>query len=239
MTIEIPPAWTPHGSRTTATDELISRNHSRQPVRNRVAFAPERCRSGRDGYSSGQNMIDSYGRYHEPKHPRRLPGCVGLLVLAEDHRFRRHLGVDPWALCRAVWQTLFCNSPQGGSTIAMQLVRTILRSRQPTMIRKAKEIVLAVMLSNYADKAQLPTIYLWCAYYGWRMNNFVEACSRLRIDIATVSPIEEARLIARIKYPQPRAPKGTRMAQIQRRAFHVLRLSERNDARTRLLRRSW
>ena len=121
----------------------------------------------------------------------------------------------------------------------MQLVRTILTNRQPTLIRKAKEIVFAVMLSNYVDKAQLPAIYLWCAYYGWRMNNFVEACARLRLDIARVSPIEEARLVARIKYPQPRALSHTRVAQIRRRAFHVLWLSERTDGRTTLLRRSW
>ena len=139
------------------------------------------------------------------------PGMCRFLVLAEDHRFQRHPGVDPWALCRAVWQTFVCNSPQGGSTIAMQLVRTILRNRQPTLIRKVKEIVLAVMLSTHADKTKLPAIYLWCAHYGWRMNNLVEACVRLRLDLANVRPIDEARLVARIKYPQPRSLSRTRM----------------------------
>ena len=145
------------------------------------------------------------------RYTHTTPRMCKFLILAEDRRFRCHPGVDPWALCRAVWKTYFCNSRQGGSTIAMQLVRTILERRQPTLFRKAREIVLAVILSNYAIKNQLPALYLWCAYYGWRMNSFVEACTRLQIDTATISSIEEALLIARLKYPQPREYSDTRM----------------------------
>ena len=169
--------------------------------------------------------------------PTPTPRMCKFLILAEDRRFRCHPGVDPWALCRAVWKTYFCNSRQGGSTIAMQLVRTILERRQPTLFRKAREIVLAVILSNYAIKNQLPALYLWCASYGWRMNSFVEACTRLQIDTATISSIEKALIIARLKYPQPREYSDTRMSQIQRRASHVLWLSERR-VETRLYRRN-
>lgn len=160
------------------------------------------------------------------------------LILAEDRRFRRHCGVDPWALYRAVWKTYFCNSRQGASTIAMQLVRTILGNRQPTLFRKAKEIVFSVMLSSYAIKGQLPAIYLCCAYYGWRMNNFAEACARLNIDTATVSAIEEAQLIARLKYPQPREFRSARMVKIHQRAFHVLWLAERSSVEAGIFRRN-
>ena len=57
-----------------------------------------------------------------PKPTRRM--CL-FLVAGEDRRFYYHPGVDPVALGRAVWKTVFCGCRQGGSTIAMQIVRTV------------------------------------------------------------------------------------------------------------------
>ena len=159
--------------------------------------------------------------------PRPTSRMCKYLIVAEDHRFALHPGVDPLALVRAAWKTCFSNSRQGGSTIAMQLVRTILGHCEPTFKRKAEEIVLAVLLSRYVAKERVPRLYLSCAYYGWKMNNFVEACTRLGIDTATATEFEEAQLVARIKYPQPREYHARRMEQIRRRASHVLSLSDR------------
>ena len=46
------------------------------------------------------------------------------LIAGEDHRFKFHPGVDPIAIGRSIWKNLFSGANQGGSTIAMQLVRT-------------------------------------------------------------------------------------------------------------------
>ena len=156
--------------------------------------------------------------------PRPTPRMCELLIVAEDHRFDRHPGVDPWALCRAAWKTYFCDSRQGGSTIAMQLVRTISGRREMTWQRKIIEIFLAVRLSRYVPKDRLPILYLWCGYYGWNMDNFSDACSRLQLDPVSSNVSDEAQLIARLKYPQPKGYDAVRMRKIRQRGFHIISL---------------
>ena len=161
--------------------------------------------------------------------PSPTPRMCKLLIVAEDHRFDIHPGVDPWALCRAAWKTYFCDSRQGGSTIAMQLVRTISGRREMTWQRKIIEILLAVQLSRYVPKDRLPILYLWCAYYGWNMNSFSDACSRLKLDPVSSTLSDEAQLIARLKYPQPKGYDAIRMSKIRQRGFHIISLVQRHN----------
>ena len=72
--------------------------------------------------------------------PSPTPQTCEFLIVGEDRRFYFHPGVDPLALCRAIWKTLFCGSRQGASTIAMQLVRTINGCYEKTLKRKFIEI---------------------------------------------------------------------------------------------------
>ncbi len=147
-----------------------------------------------------------------------------LLITGEDHRFQFHPGVDLIALMRAIWKTFVFHERQGGSTIAMQLVRTITGRYEKTWKRKIYEIVLAVLLTRHFGRDRLPMCYLYIAYYGWRMNNFRQACTRLRIKPDTVDEMEAARLVARLKYPEPRKYKAERIREIERRARHLVAL---------------
>ena len=149
------------------------------------------------------------------------------LIIAEDRRYSRHPGADPWALCRAIWKTFFCGSPQGGSTIAMQLVRTITGRYERTARRKFWEILLAIRLTQCIPKDRLPILYLWCAYYGWKMNNFKQACARLRINTESVDALDAAMLVARLKYPQPQKHDAVRLSRIHRRGLHLIALAEK------------
>ena len=151
------------------------------------------------------------------------------LILAEDRRYGKHPGVDIKALCRAIWKNYFClNSKQGASTIAMQLVRTLTGRYEKTWWRKISEIWLAILLSKYIPKNRLPLLYLWCAYYGWRMNNFKEACSYLKIHPNSTNASDDAKLIARLKYPQPRKPSSMYIEKLRMRKKHILHLSKSN-----------
>jgi membrane peptidoglycan carboxypeptidase len=150
-----------------------------------------------------------------------------LLIAGEDHRFWTHRGVDVWALLRALFQTVVRNSPQGGSTIAMQLVRTLTRRYDRRLSRKLMEIALAIRLTRYVGRDRIPTLYLWVAYYGWRMNNYKQACARLTLEQFSTDLIKAARLVARLKYPQPRNTSVHRCASIRRRAHHLMYLRER------------
>ncbi|BDN90011.1 transglycosylase domain-containing protein [Aeromonas caviae] len=64
------------------------------------------------------------------------------LVVGEDHRFWNHSGVDYFSLLRAIVKTGFFKNREGGSTIAMQLVRVITSNYQVTLKRKVIEILL-------------------------------------------------------------------------------------------------
>ena len=159
--------------------------------------------------------------------PKPTHQMCEFLIVGEDHRYFRHPGVDPIALCRAFWKTFFCGYRQGASTIAMQLVRTIIGSYEQTLHRKFIEIHLAVRLSHHVSKDRLPVLYLWVAYYGWRMNSYKQACSRLEIDPSAVSALEAAKLVARLKYPEPRIYNAERSKAIHRRALHLMTLANR------------
>ena len=163
--------------------------------------------------------------------PKPTHQMCQLLVVGEDHRFHHHLGVDPIALCRALWKTFFCGWRQGGSTIAMQLVRTVTGRYERTWRRKLLEMVLAIRLTSHIGHDRLPALYLWVAYYGWRMNGFRQACSRVRIDPHSASAFESAMLIARLKYPEPLIFSRTQGRRIRRRAAHMvsLRLTEETN----------
>ncbi len=149
-----------------------------------------------------------------------------LLVVGEDHRFHHHRGVDPIALCRAIWKTFFCGQRQGGSTIAMQLVRTLTNRYEWTCKRKLAEIILALRLTRRIGRDRLPAIYLWVAYYGWQMDNFIQACSQAGIDPNSATELESATLVARLKYPEPRKPNRKQSQRIHCRAGHLMSLKQ-------------
>ncbi|NCB97065.1 MAG: hypothetical protein EOM36_01730 [Bacteroidia bacterium] len=158
-------------------------------------------------------------------HPGPTPSKLmcDLLVVGEDHRISLHPGFDPIALCRALWKTFF-GKKQGGSTIAMQIIRTITGNYEVTFLRKIEEIIFAVLLTLHKNKKDLPKIYLWIAYYGTEMNNFRQACLKLNINTVKEKPLESARLVSMLKYPLPRNPNQARMRQIENRAKHLLLL---------------
>jgi penicillin-binding protein 1A len=82
---------------------------------------------------------------------------VDLLIAAEDHRYGSHPGVDFVAMCRAIWRTMFCGRREGGSTIAMQLVRVLTGRYEKTLSRKVIEILLAVKLTRFLSDSELPS----------------------------------------------------------------------------------
>ena len=148
---------------------------------------------------------------------------VKMLIAAEDHRYGKHPGVDLISLCRAVWRSAFCGRREGGSTIAMQLVRVITGQYERTLGRKFAEIFLAIRITRFVSSADLPRLYLVVAYFGWRMNGLAQATQRLSINPSGVSELEAANIVARLKYPEPRRSDERRLTRIRERAIYILR----------------
>ena len=111
----------------------------------------------------------------------------------------------------------------------MQLVRTLTGRRERTWRRKAAEILLALKLSAYVPRARLPLYYLWVAYYGWDMEGFPRACSHMGLEPSSSTLAEDAQLIARLKYPQPRYSDSAQLNRIQARARYVVALVSQRE----------
>lgn len=106
----------------------------------------------------------------------RTPKLLQDAVLAvEDARFREHNGIDPKGMARAALAMLTGGRTQGASTITQQLVRTMLLTRERTVERKAKEILLAFKVEDALSKDRILEIYLNEIFLGQRAYGFASA----------------------------------------------------------------
>ena len=90
------------------------------------------------------------------------------MICTEDRRFYMHHGVDYRALLRAFFALVKNGGKvtQGGSTITMQLARTMYLTREVSWQRKVKEIFLAWKLEKQFSKEQILEFYLNNIYFG-------------------------------------------------------------------------
>ena len=89
------------------------------------------------------------------------PDLQHAFVAVEDHRFFKHMGIDPIALGRAVVRDVRSGGAvEGGSTLTQQLARTLFLSNQKSYGRKIREAALAVMIDSALSKDQILELYL-------------------------------------------------------------------------------
>lgn len=167
--------------------------------------------------------------------PEILILCV---VLAEDHRFFKHAGVDFVGVLRAVYVFVFYRKIEGASTIEQQFVRTVTGLKEMTLRRKLKEWVLAYSVSKHWDKHQIVCRYLNSAYFGWNMNNIKQLSHRLGLNLVNLTSSEAAFIAALLKYPLPEKPTTRRQKQIHTRQLHILKLLKKSKDEIKCLRMS-
>ncbi|UCF94423.1 MAG: PBP1A family penicillin-binding protein [Desulfobacterales bacterium] len=95
-----------------------------------------------------------------PKH------LVDALLAMEDRRFYDHWGIDWVGIARAVYHRIAKGRIEGGSTITQQLAKNMFLSSERSLLRKAKEAVLAFKLEWSYSKAQILEMYLNQIYFG-------------------------------------------------------------------------
>jgi penicillin-binding protein 1A len=156
-----------------------------------------------------------------------------LLVVGEDHRFWSHFGVDPIGLVRAFWRTTFCNRREGGSTIAMQLVRTLTRRYEISAQRKLKEIYFATRLTLILERKEILKLYLNVAYFGWNMHGIKQTCKALTLETGSLSDDEAAGIIARLKYPEPKFNKDKKLKAINLRVNYIINRKNQLNSKER------
>lgn len=160
------------------------------------------------------------------------------LIVAEDHRFWYHPGVDIIALIRAIWKTIVVGKCEGGSTVAMQYVRVITGNYEKTLERKTLEIALAIKATSLIPKEDILKCYLMVAYYGWKMDGLQQACDRMKLNMSDLNPSDAASIVARIKYPEPRYAKQSRKIEILHRIRYIEQRLKRYSV-TKYLKKSY
>lgn len=170
------------------------------------------------------NLYSVYNKYKISCKHQISPELITMLIVAEDHRFNRHCGVDFVAIGRVFWCFIFHKKLSGGSTIEQQLVRTLTGRYERTLRRKIKEIFLASLVHKVIPKSDLPGVYLFIAYFGWKMNGLQQATQRLEINIGQTSLRQAASIVSRLKYPEPKVLSTRRNRQILIRTEYLMRL---------------
>ena len=124
------------------------------------------------------------------------PWLQKAVVAVEDHRFYKHVGIDPVGVARAVVQNARTDRVQGGSTITQQLARTLFLSNQRTWARKSKEAALALMLEQQLSKEQILELYLNRVYLSSGVYGVEPLARRLYGKPARDLTLAESALIA-------------------------------------------
>ena len=89
------------------------------------------------------------------------------LKAVEDRNFDTHPGFDLKGIARAAWSDLRAGDlAQGGSTLTQQLVKSYFLDNRRTLLRKMKELAMAVILDARYEKTDLLNAYINEIYLG-------------------------------------------------------------------------
>jgi len=95
------------------------------------------------------------------------PFLIESLVLVEDKDFFNHHGVSPKGILRAAFVNFTSGKiKQGGSTLTQQLIKNFYLSGEVSLIRKANEAIMAILLELHYSKNEILQAYLNEVYLG-------------------------------------------------------------------------
>jgi len=151
-------------------------------------------------------------------------------VMIEDERFYSHIGIDFKGIARALYINLkSSNKAQGASTITQQLVRNAFFDREKTIVRKFKEIVMAIKVERYYSKEEILDFYLNEVPYG--SNTYgVQTASKLFFgkDAKDITLGEAALLASLPKATYYYSPYGTHVDKLKSRQETILNMLLKN-----------
>jgi penicillin-binding protein 1A len=128
---------------------------------------------------------------------RISPHLQRAVVAVEDHRFYSHLGIDPIGIGRALVRDVRDGGiSEGGSTLTQQLARTLFLTGSRDLTRKAKEIVIALMMEHRLSKTRILELYLNRIYLGGNVYGVEAMCQNLFGKSAADVNLQESALVA-------------------------------------------
>lgn len=146
----------------------------------------------------------SYSQLSLEQYPKAL---INMLLLVEDQSFFQHSGVDFAEIARVIRDTVVYDKPiRGASTITQQLIKNTLLSREQTLTRKSKEILMALLFEYSFDKTFILQRYLNTVYMGQKGNLEVRGFAQasqfyFHKSVDTLTLEEMATLVSLLKGP--------------------------------------
>ena len=124
-------------------------------------------------FSRDGKLVAVYGeKRRQPLQIKEYPQpVIQAFLAAEDDRFYQHPGVDYQGLLRAASEFIYHREIRsGGSTITMQLARNFFLGNEKKLVRKIREIFLALEIEHVVglSKNEILELYLNKIYLGNR-----------------------------------------------------------------------
>jgi len=140
----------------------------------------------------------------------KIPKHVKMAFLAaEDADFFKHGAVEFQSLIRALLKNvIYGKVVQGGSTITQQVIKTLILGPERSLLRKAREAILAYKLERYLTKKDILNLYLNNIYMGHGVYG-VEAASQIYFGkhVWEITTAEAALLAGIVQAPSRNTPK--------------------------------
>src|SRR5881397_2409611 len=154
------------------------------------------------------------------------------IIATEDAEFDRHFGVNIWRIfVAAMTDILERRRAQGASTLTQQLARNLKEqfglTKEKSLERKVREMILAIQIEKRYTKKEIFTIYCNQMYLGHGAYG-IEAASRLYFQKSNKQlSLEEAALIAGIfQTPERQSPFVDMKRATQRRNLVLQRMAD-------------
>lgn len=172
--------------------------------------------------------IDRYAHYF----PDELSVFERCVLVLEDRRFFRHMGIDWVRTVRETLKAITFQRHGGASTLDMQFVRTATGYRRPTLKRKLYEMLLAYIIQHRYAKITILRSYLKIAYFGTGLRGSTSASFALYQCHPTALQLDAAAdLAAMLVFPRPRSPGNTWIRKHLRRANYIKSIYVRREKR--------
>jgi 1A family penicillin-binding protein len=153
-----------------------------------------------------------------PKHTQQS------VISIEDIEFYQHPAFDWRAILRAVVNNIVKGRiTQGGSTITQQLAKNAFLTSEKTIIRKIKDILLAIKLEKKYTKDQILEFYLNQIPFGSNLYG-IESASKAYFDkkAEELTIAQSAILSAMIQSPTYYSPYGENLEKLKNRQKYIL-----------------
>ncbi|MDP2629495.1 MAG: PBP1A family penicillin-binding protein [Candidatus Harrisonbacteria bacterium] len=145
-------------------------------------------------------------------------------IAIEDENFYDHAAIDIPSVIRALFVNLKSGTvKQGGSTITQQLAKNAFLSPEKTLVRKARELILALRLEKQFTKDEILHLYLNQIPYGGNAYGIESATRTYFQKPATELTLPEAALLVSLpQAPSYYSPWGSHVDDLMERKDLVL-----------------